>query len=378
MRGQPAEREIILIQKYRRIHATINLFIIFWLILVISMPTSIAEESENTKESGKLQYVVFPLIFSSPETGLGGGVTTVITMRENRKSKPGSLSAVAFYTQQNQYMFAITPSFYTPSDKWKLSITALHNYFPSEFYGTGSHVSSIDNEEYTMRTSMLKPSALYKLRTSLRAGLFFEVKNSDTTQIMEDGLLDSGNYYGTGKRLLSGGGLVIEFDTRDNIFYPGHGALHNLSAGVYRDWLGSDYEYETYQLDLRKYTPVSDNTLVALQFHVNTVHGQIPFDEYATLKNMRGIERARYRDFNSFSFRAEYRFPISGRWIGAGFASTGDVLENAGEWRPVSQKTAGGVGIRYMLNKEEKINFRFDLGFSEDGGKVYFRLMEAF
>ncbi len=337
--------------------------------------------SETTDEEQKQvgsQFVWFPLVFSSPETGFGAGGTTIMTFRQSEDVNPGSLSAVAFYTQEEQYLLALTRVSYAGSAKTKFIATGALSHFPSKFYGIGSHTSASQEEEYTLRTLTLKPSVLFRIASGFRAGPFLDVKVIDVLEIADDGLLASGRYQGTEDHVLSGGGLVAEYDTRDNVFYPGKGSFHRFSAGLYRDWMGSDYKYEAYELDLRKYLPVRRDRILAFQFQANTVHGDVPFEEYATLQNMRGVESTRYRDLNSFSLQTEYRVPFSGKWTGAVFASAGNVLENGGDLRFSGLKPAAGFGARYTLNKEEKINFRFDLGFSEDGGKVYFRLLEAF
>lgn len=348
------------------------------LVFVALARVCVSEPNSDEHKQARSQFVWFPLVFSSPETGFGAGATFVLTARKDEDSKPDSLSAVGFYTQEQQYLFAVTPAFYTGAGAIKFAATGAHSYFPSKFYGTGSETSESREEEYTIRTWKLKPSALFRIESGLRIGPFLDLKRSDIVELQDDGVLAAREYPGASDHVLSGGGLVAELDTRDNIFYPTRGSFHSFSAGIYRDWMGSDYEYEAYELDLRNYTQVGPDQVLALQFQANTVHGEVPFEEYPTLQNMRGIENARYRDLNSFTLQAEYRAPIAREWIGAVFASTGDVLENAGDWRPSSQKVAGGLGVRYTLNQEEKINFRFDLGFAEDGAKVYFRLMEAF
>ncbi len=338
----------------------------------------VSEPISDEHKQARSQFVWFPLVFSSPETGVGAGATAILTMRKHEDSKPDSLSAVAFYTQEQQYLFAVTPAFYTGAGAIKFAATGAHSYFPSKFYGTGSEAPESREEEYTIRTSKLKPSALFRIESGLRVGPFLDLKRSDIVELQKDGVLAAGEYPGAEDHLLSGGGLVAELDTRDNIFYPTRGSFHSFSAGIYRDWMGSDYEYEAYELDLRNYTQIGPDQVLAFQFQANTVHGDVPFEEYPTLQNMRGIESTRYRDLNSFTLQAEYRVPIARKWIGAVFASTGDVLEDAGDLRFSALKPAGGFGIRYILNREEKINFRFDMGFAEDGAKVYFRLLEAF
>jgi hypothetical protein len=42
-------------------------------------------------------------------------------------------------------------------------------------------------------------------------------------------------------------------------------------------------------------------------------------------------------------------------------------------------KYSVGAGLRFLFNKEEKVNLRMDIGFGSDGNRgVYFGIEEAF
>jgi hypothetical protein len=323
-------------------------------------------------------FTGFPLVFSTPETGAGAGAGVVASLRKEGRSRPDSVNGVAFYTSENQYSLILVPSVYFAREEWKLQTVGMHSYFPSEFYGIGNDTDADSAEDYTTRTTMLKPALLRRVVPGLRVGIFTDWQETDVLELEEDGKLASGAFRGTEDYSLGGAGLAVEYDTRDNVFYPGKGSFHTLTAGIYEEATGSDFEYEAYEADLRHYTTLSERGILALRASLVTVHGDVPFEEYARLEYMRGIESNRYMDLNSVSFQAEYRFSISGRWKGVVFASSGDVFRNAGDWQPLSPKTAGGAGIRYRLSRKEKIHFRVDLGLAEEGGKMYFRMLEAF
>jgi hypothetical protein len=41
-------------------------------------------------------------------------------------------------------------------------------------------------------------------------------------------------------------------------------------------------------------------------------------------------------------------------------------------------KIAGGLGLRYLLDRDEHLNVRLDVAYSEEGTFVYFTIQEAF
>jgi hypothetical protein len=93
---------------------------------------------------------------------------------------------------------------------------------------------------------------------------------------------------------------------------------------------------------------------------------------------MRGLYQGVFKDQNMFTLQTEYRFPIKGCWSGAAFLSCGDAFANDDSIEDINPIFSGGGGIRYALNKEEKINLRFDLGISPYGFFPYFVIQEAF
>ena len=43
--------------------------------------------------------------------------------------------------------------------------------------------------------------------------------------------------------LTSGLGLVLTYDSRDNIFYPASGGYYEIATAIFSEILGSDYNY---------------------------------------------------------------------------------------------------------------------------------------
>jgi hypothetical protein len=97
---------------------------------------------------------------------------------------------------------------------------------------------------------------------------------------------------------------------------------------------------------------------------------------------MRGLYENVFIDKNAAAVRAEYRFPLTflpgERWGGAVFGAVGDAFPDATTLEDIDLKVAGGAGLRFALNKTEKINVRLDIGVSRYGVFPYVMLQEAF
>jgi hypothetical protein len=62
-----------------------------------------------------------------------------------------------------------------------------------------------------------------------------------------------------------------------------------------------------------------------------------------------------------------------------GFAGTGAVASSPDKFRVDEFQFSYGAGLRYLFNKDQKVNVRVDLGISRNGSTgIYFGIEEAF
>ncbi len=76
--------------------------------------------------------------------------------------------------------------------------------------------------------------------------------------------------------------------------------------------------------------------------------------------------------------QTEYRYPIYQRFSGTVFGGIGEV---AGKYVNFASniKGAAGLGLRFFLDTEQKVNIRFDIAINDEfGTATYFMVMEAF
>ena len=93
--------------------------------------------------------------------------------------------------------------------------------------------------------------------------------------------------------------------------------------------------------------------------------GKVPFFHMGLLGGsevMRGYFNGRFRDNHAFSTTLEYRLPIWWRFGAAAFMAVGDVAPSLDAFKPQSLKYSVGGGLRFMIDKREKINVRLDVG----------------
>lgn len=86
----------------------------------------------------------------------------------------------------------------------------------------------------------------------------------------------------------------------------------------------------------------------------------------------------RFRDKNFIGTQIEYRRHLFWKLGMVGFIGIGDVFDKTNELAWDKAKYSYGMGLRIMLNKQERMNFRLDYGRGRDSNGVYLTVTEAF
>lgn len=365
------------------------IFFIAIIILVFSSPLYGEDKSVNNGDDSEkainkdFSATSFPIIYYTPETSSAGGIGTVFTYRKKgstKKDRPDNLAIMGIYTMKDQSILIVEPDVYLDDQKWQIKIKSVFLDYPDKFFGIGNNTDKENEEDFTIKHIGVQPSILRSLFTNFRAGLVYFFMDTDIVDKKAGGILDSNIVKGSEGGVRSGLGPALEWDSRDNIFYPSKGSWLQLYSVFYKDGLGSDFDFDMHTLDFRKYTTIKKNRILALQLFIRHMKGDVPFTDLATLggDHMRGILGSRFTDKNKITAQAEYRFPISQRFSGVTFAAIGDVANKPGNFKFDEFKYTYGGGIRYALNKDEKINLRFDIGVGPWGVSPYIVIREAF
>jgi hypothetical protein len=335
---------------------------------------SISEDQPGTRSS---DFVLLPFAYYTPETTAALVITGIYTSPgANPDTRPTNIMAFLTYTMENQRMVEFFPEIYTASGFRIISGLGAMD-FPDKFYGIGSDTQKDDEENYTRRSFSLDASVQYQLLPAFYAGIKLDYENMKIEDTETGGLLDTGPYQGSDGGVISGSGLIVTWDSRDDIFWTTAGSFAEAEALYYKS---SDFDYDTFTLDLRQYVTPGSITF-AFQEYLHLSGGDPPFFRLARLggsSRMRGYFRGRFRDRSMAILQAESRLWISSRFAVVAFGSTGSVAPSPVELTE-NTLTALGAGIRYRLGKEEAINLRIDLAWGEeDNSGVYFMIKEAF
>src|SRR5690606_15747089 len=145
------------------------------------------------------------------------------------------------------------------------------------FYGIGNDLVSKSEELYATRYAHFRINYQKQISPGLYLGPRYEFRTDDIYKTETGGILNSDQVAGSNGSRISGLGLMVNFDTRDNIFQPHKGSFHQVSLMSFQSFLGSNFTFSQYQLDLRKYLPIHDKQILAVQAWYSFTTGNPPF-----------------------------------------------------------------------------------------------------
>lgn len=347
------------------------------------VPLSIRSQEVLRDSTKNLKIAAFPVVFYTPETELGFGGVAIGTFHlkdESEETRRCTAQLGISYTTKDQFLLYAPFEFYRDNEKWRaIGELGFYKYFYN-FYGLGIDSRKEDEETYETTFPRARLSFLREVFNNFSIGLGYELDVFTNLKIKEGGILESTDVSGKKDGTVSNIGLRAFYDTRDHLFFPTRGLYIQGSLFTSSKLLGSSFRYSKFEVDNRFYQKLGKKQVLATNlFLANSSEGTPFYDlNYLGSKRTRGFENRRFQDLAELSFAMEYRFPISGRFGGVVFGSSGTVAPNLGKTFSTAYKNSGGVGLRYVINKRDGVRIRVDYGMSAEGGNFYFTIKEAF
>ena len=323
-----------------------------------------------------------PIVFFLPETSLGfgaAGVYSFLWPEQNLGDKASSITVGFAYTLRKQILFYIPYNIFAKDDEyWFKGEVGYYDYvYP--YYGIGNEILQ-DEELYSAVFPRLQLDALKKIKDNFYVGLNYRFDRMQLDDIVPSGSLESENTLGIAGGITSGIGPMLAYDNRDHINWPTKGVLMETRFFYNSSIVGADYEASFFEFNISKYIPHNNNVL-AFNFISKNTFGDVPFYElalYGGSNRSRGYLQGKFRDKNTYILQAEYRMPLWKRFGATVFANGGGIYNKLEDLNFDSFLPAAGVGLRYMIDKNQKINLRLDVGFGKKSTEFYFTFKEAF
>ena len=114
-----------------------KMYLCIVLFLVGAMGLAYSETGETTGEKRPRRFIPFPMLFYSPETGLGFGAGAhyyVYPQRDAVVQKAEAINGIAFYTVQKQMLLSLSMNRYFRRSGNLLRVQAVGMKFPDKFW----------------------------------------------------------------------------------------------------------------------------------------------------------------------------------------------------------------------------------------------------
>jgi len=363
--------------------------VLFLSLLMLSNILYSALLSEEGKEQEKInkkknRLIFLPIIYYTPETKIAAGVGGIYYFRTSKsgsEKRPSSILMDLVYTGMKQVLLEFFPDIYIRKGEYHLIGSLSYKKYTEKFFGVGNTTSEDMEENYSFRAARLDLSFQKKVSEQLYIGIQYEFESNRIIETEGGGQLEKGDILGSEGGTASGFGLVLNWDNRDNIFFPTQGRFYQISAKFFNKAFGSNFNFNRFNLNLSQYFSFFSSHVLVFQSYINIVTGHPPFQMLSLLGGqnlMRGYYKGRYRDKNMIALQMEYRIPVWWRLGLVGFIGYGDVADELSHFKFGGFKYSRGWGIRYKISREEGTNLRLDFGFGRGTSGVYVTVNEAF
>ncbi|MBR1996516.1 MAG: BamA/TamA family outer membrane protein [Paludibacteraceae bacterium] len=319
-----------------------------------------------------------PVVNYSPESTWEFGAALQGYFRLPNQERISIVQFDGAYSLRNQWYVNTQGNLYFGGQKtWQLQFRTGYSDCPATYYGT-YHDSYFANEG-NMNIGMLRKGTPYQSQRgylNIQAPIY--VDENIAVGPMTDVLVarfDIQNTYTTINPLVQVAlGAVVQYDSRDNVFYPSKGIFAKVSATA--GWTNKVEIPQGQQsiingllaADLRQYIPLSHSLVLAWQFKTQlmlsryeishiTLYPMLP--RLGGQDGLRGVNSDMFRDDIMMALQAELRIPIWSIFRATVFAGIGDVYDYH-NWHWSVPKVGYGVGLRAAINKA-KVNIRFDI-----------------
>ena len=330
-------------------------------------------------------FVIFPIPISNPTVGSGLGLGAGLIYRTDEQSAPSYSGVGGLLTNSLTWGVGALQYLSLDADRYRLSFGLGYASVHYDFFGAGSDAGERGRSIPILQKGYFtNPWAEVRIADDLYLGLQYRLIEARTQ-------VDADDRGGPIARLLdgrqadfisSGFGPILDWDTRDDPFWPHEGHLLHAQWLFASGKIFSDFDYRKGLVSFSSFHEVFEDGILAARLAGCFAGGEVPAIDlclFGAHNDLRGYETGRYRDETSLALQVEQRWKFAERWGVVGFAGIGDIGSNLGDALGSEPLASAGLGLRFQASASYRVNFAIDGTVNLDGeSSLYFRIGEAF
>jgi len=348
---------------------------------VPAIPGDVDDELEALGSRNR-EFVLAPLPSRSPLLGWTLAVPVMFLYKPSFTVEEDTTwisGVMGFYAENDSWGAGAFHKMSFGGDRWRLMGAVFSSDLNYEYFGIGGDPDLSIPLNQPM--SLLMAEALRRVRPNLFVGLRASFSHSEVSLDLPPDLLPPGV---TPPDISSKFDLAtvsprLQFDSRDNQFYPMAGSLIDGTLSFGLESLGSDRDYEIYKLEFNNYRKFARSGVLAARVAFEYASGDAPFFVYPAFgsgADLRGYQTGSYRDRFLFATQLEYRHRLTQRLGVVGFAGIGTVSDEFGRWG--KSLPSLGAGLRWVVAPKNNMSLRLDVAQGRDDIEFYLGIGEAF
>ncbi len=336
----------------------------------------------SDKDDAETNFVVLPIPQSSPALGFGVTLIGMALYNPNNSERPW-VTGVGAMKAGSSHAFGVVQQASLMQDRLRLLAAYASADLDLRFYGIGAAAGDRDASiplDQSGRGGVLQ--ALYQVGDNWFAGLRYQNMHlKSSIDLSRVPLLGTVIPEADLKLRTASLGPALEYDTRDDSFYPTKGVSAKANLNFFSPSFGSDASFRHLSASWNRYWSYSPNTVIAARVSGCAVGGQVPFTNlcmYGMNNDLRGYSTGQYRDRAMIAAQTEMRWRIGERWGVVAFAGAGAIGPSFAELPSQKILPSIGAGLRWRASKDYKVNISVDVAFTKGNNAIYLYVGEAF
>lgn len=341
---------------------------------------------EKTSHPKKINFSVIPAIGYSLTTGFAIDVTSnaaFYTSKSHDENLSAIVSSIAFDTKSQKFLISRSEIWGDHNDYKFVSDVRAEEY-PIATYGLGTNTTLNKTDQLNYNYIRFYGTLYRTLLPNFYVGAGYNIDyhyNIKQAGNRDNTVSDFTKYGFSTQSTSSGINLDVLFDNRKNPINSLNGAYANLIFRQNSSILGSNSNWRSLMLDLRKYYKLSANSNNVLAFwsiiqvsSAGTPYLDLPATGMDMYNNSgRGYAQGRFRGRDMLYLESEYRFGITHNGLLGGVAFiNGQSLTDYPDNQFPKIAPAIGTGIRIKANKHSNSNICIDYGYGIDHSHGFF------
>jgi hypothetical protein len=319
----------------------------------------------------KKGFLLLPTVITEPAVGYGAAAAVVFFHSSiYEKKRPPSMTGIfGGGTENGTWMAGVLHAGFWFQDRVRYTGAIFRLYANLGFYGNGN----LDLIETPVNLNLDAWVLFQQMKGRIGKSDFFIggkyllLKTDNTFETSIDIPEFTGNEFSS---TLSEASLILNFDSRDNIFTPTNGFFIDVSGTYSDEWMGSDALYGRLGIDLIGYFQSGKRINLGIRSETSFTMGDVPF--YARpFVQLRGAPWMKYQDKNTTLLEAEAVIDISNRWSVIGFTGIGSAFSTYSEFDNGKSVQTIGSGFRYFIARKFGAKMGLDFAFSQEDYGIY-------